>query len=316
MTTSIEEIQPRFAALFAGRDDALGFNEGRIERRGVTTADWLSHLRGETGIGMFPLRDDGTVRFAAIDLDEPNFELAQAFQMLLPGVTWLERSRSGNAHVWAFFAEPVEAWVARGLMRNATEALDRKDVEIFPKQSQLLPGMIGNYINLPYHGDSRTMLMRSDDEVDFTGPGYTLWGFVEDAHEALTMPESWRRRAQVLGLEPQERRESDGEFGEQPFLHDCAKHIIANKDTNPVRQGTRSAVLFHLAVQLLNWRDLDEDEAKTLVDEVNAAGDPPLPERELNRIFRNAASGRYTFTGCDDPLMADYVHPDCPFQNG
>ena len=149
----------KFMVLFSGLDRAHGLGVGRIEKTPPTPDLYKWHLNGGgSGLGIFPLRDDGTVLFAAIDLDEPDFELARTLQSLLPGVSWLERSRSGNAHVWVFFEAPVEAWVARGILSFALEAVGRNDVEVFPKQDRLMEGMVGNYINLPLHGEARPIL--------------------------------------------------------------------------------------------------------------------------------------------------------------
>src|SRR5690606_30666104 len=100
----------KFIELFTGRADAHGLGIGRIEKHpdhAIPVELYQLHLKGEgSGLGVFPLRADGTVLFAAIDLDEPDFKLAETLQSMLPGQTWIERSRSGNAHVWAFFTEP------------------------------------------------------------------------------------------------------------------------------------------------------------------------------------------------------------------
>lgn len=303
-----------FANLFAGRTDVLGHGHGEVTREQVLVGTYAPHLEGEgSGIGIFPLRDDGTVRFAAIDLDEPNFELARDFQMFLPGTTWIERSRSGNAHVWAFFSSACPAWVARGLMKNATESLGRKDVEIFPKQDTLAEGMVGNYINLPYHGDDRPM-MDFAERGEHGNYAIPLDDFISAAQVSRINPDAWQRRAEALGIVPPEKREvSDTEFGSQPFLHDCAAYIYKNREDNPIQPGGRAAVLFHVAVQFLNYDGFETEEVRGFIDEINDAMPAPLDKREVDRIFRNAASGRYRYTGCDDPLMLEYVHPECPF---
>lgn len=291
-----------FMRLFAGRQDAYGTGKGEVVRAPVKAALYEQHLRGDgKGLGIFPLLDDGTLHFAAIDLDEPDFDAARSMQELLPGVTWLERSRSGNAHVWAFFTEPCEAWVARGLMREATVAIDKPRVEVFPKQDRLMEGMVGNYINLPYFGEERPMVDAS-----------SLAEFVGRALVLRNDPESWRKRARFVGIEAPEHRISTSEFGEQAQLHPCAEHIIANRFDNPIRAGHRNVVYFNVAKQLLNWRDLDEDEAWDLLAELECASPDRIPESELRRLFENAKRGEWTSTGCDDPLMGPYILDDCP----
>jgi len=291
-----------FMKLFRGRTDAWGTGRGEVIRGTLAAHLFDDHLSGRgEGLGIFPLLDDAHVHFSVIDLDEPDFDAARSMQDLLPGVTWLERSRSGNAHVWAFFNEPCEAWIARGLMREATIAIDKPRVEVFPKQDRLMEGMVGNYINLPYFGQTRPMLDVENREA-----------FLSDALLTRNDPESWRKRARFIGLEAPEEREHTSEFGEQVQLHACAEHILANRFDNPIREGHRNSVYFNVAKQLLNWREIDEDEAWNLLTELEGASPDRIPERELRRLFTNAQRGEWTSTGCDDPLMSPYILPDCP----
>ena len=291
-----------FMALFEGRTDAWGTGRGEVKRGTVTPSLYEQHIAGVgEGLGVFPLLDDATVNFAVIDLDEPDFRAARDMQDLLPGVTWLEESRSGNAHVWAFFDSPCEAWVARGLMREATIAIDRPRVEVFPKQDRLLEGMVGNYINLPYFGNTRPML-----DAD------SCTEFVERANALRNDPESWRKRARFMGLAAPEERERTSQFGDQAQLHACAEHIIAHRFDNPIREGHRNTVYFNVAKQLLNWKELDENEAWDLLVELEGASPDRIPEKELRRLFNNASRGEWVSTGCDDPLMGPYILDDCP----
>lgn len=299
-----------FHKLFFGRQDAMGTGAGPVERHAVTQEHYRQHLHGDAkGIGIFPMLDSEAVHFAAIDLDEPNFELARTLQKLIPGESFIERSRSGNAHVWVFFAEPCPAWAVRAVLRGATEAIGRRDIEIFPKQDSLRPGMLGNYINLPYHGSARPVL-------DGEGQEMPVGLFVSNAVASRQDPKAWISRARVLGATPPAERIKGSEFGEAPVLHSCAEHIIANRETNPLRPGHRAVVLFNLARQLLNYREMTVDEARHWVHEVNRAGERPMTEQEVDRQFENALAGRYTSTGCDDPVMAPYVSSDCPIARG
>jgi hypothetical protein len=308
----------RFAALVAGRTDAWGLGSGGVVRKPLTVDHYQAHLAGaDPGLGVFPMLDDNTVRFAAIDLDEPNFDLARNMQRLVPGSSWVERSRSGNAHVWVFFDSPCPAWVARGILRNATEALGRSEVEVFPKQDRLREGMVGNYINLPYHGFTRPILARPLPESTHLLE-LPLTHFLHVAQQRRTDPASWERRARAMGLTPPQDR-PDAEWGTQPQIHECALYIAerAISGVAKINTGSRHQVLFRVACMYLNYRDWSSDEAYQALVDLNFAGvTPPLPYSELNALFQNAVNGRYTSTGCDDPLMATYVRPDCPIATG
>lgn len=299
----------RFMALFQGLDQAFGTGEGRWIKRPPTMADFVRHLLGQgPGIGIAPLRPDNMVLFAAIDLDEPDFDAAREMQEFLPGVSWLERSRSGNAHVWVFFCDPIEAWIPMGVMKEATLAADKPHVEIFPKNHDFSRVKLGNYINLPFHGEERPIVSSSID-ADAEPP--TLHQFIREAEELRNDPEKWRRTAQWLMISAPEERPNRTEFGTQRSLHICAEHILSG-DAGPITPGHRSVVYFSLAKMLTNWEQCDHDEAWELLQSVNEASAPDsIPDSELRRILSNAERGQFTSTGCDDPLFLPFAHPDC-----
>lgn len=318
MTPPTKEQIEQFAKLFAGRTDAYGTGAGMWIKKPVTTAHYEAHLRGfGKGLGIAPLRDDATINFAAIDLDEPDFAAALEMQEYLPGPSFIERSRSGNAHVWVFFSEPVEAWPVRGILKEATLAAGKASVEVFPKQDKLFPEFrtehrpeLGNYINLPFHGDDRPVL---DWKASGAPEVVSLEQFINWVPQrGMNDPRSWRERAKWLQLSPPEDRLHDrAEFGSQKNLHMCAEYIIANRDSNPVLEGHRNVVYFSLAKMLLNYSGFDEDEAWYFLKLTADASPDRVEEHELRRIFNNALVKQMTSTGCDDPLMAPYVHPDC-----
>lgn len=319
MTPAEQSNLVRFMRLFRGRQDAYGTGRGQWIKREPNSGVYAEHLAGRgPGLGIAPLLDDGTVWFAAIDLDEPNFEKGAEMASYLPGQTFMERSRSGNCHVWAFFKSPIEAWVVRGIMREATIAAGMPTVEVFPKQDKLMPGMVGNYINLPYHGSDRPML---------TWPGglsnelhsMSIVRFVEWAMASLNDPDEWRKRARWLMIDPPELRlDGRAEFGTGKELHMCAEWIIANRDENPIAEGHRNVVYFNLAKMLRHYEGFDDEDAFELLtmvrDSATQQGVDDVSDYELRRLFNNAAG--FTSTGCSDPLMGPYIHPDCPIAHG
>jgi hypothetical protein len=308
---SVYELQPRFAALFSGLETAFGTGAGRWVKRPPRPEDWVNHLNGHgAGIGIAPLRPDNTVLFAAIDLDEPDFEAAREMQSYIPGVSWIERSRSGNAHVWVFFSEPIEAWVPMGILKEATLAAGKPHVEVFPKNHDFAKVRLGNYINLPYHGSQRPILSNNPHR-NFEGE-YELEHFITSAEAHKNDPEDWRKKARYLLLNSPEQRESSAQFGEQRMLHVCAEHVISG-EAGPLTEGHRNAVFFMLAKCLTNWRDCDHDEALMILRGVNEdLCDPPESDAEIVRILSNVERGQYTSTGCDDPLVVGFAHPNCP----
>jgi hypothetical protein len=185
----------------------------------------------------------------------------------------------------------------------------------------------GNYINLPYYGPTRPIIFPCENEA----PGHSQCDFefceggwcrfddvgqwISEATESKNDPEEWRKRARWLKLEEPQVRVSDVEFGTRPNLHICADYIIegARSGERPITEGQRAAIYYMLSKNLRNWEAMSDDEALEILMEINATSPDPFPPSEIKRMFRNA-EGR-TSTGCDDPLIQPYAHPDCPIAN-
>ena len=131
----------------------FGFDPAeRTARRG--TKDFI--------VGIYPLLQDETCWFLAIDFDKESWKLdisalrdtSCRFNIPLA----VERSRSGSgAHVWIFFSESIPAILARKLGSFLlTETLDQRPEiglgsydRLFPNQDTLPGGGFGNLIALP-----------------------------------------------------------------------------------------------------------------------------------------------------------------------
>ncbi|CAN7362337.1 DEAD/DEAH box helicase family protein [Variovorax paradoxus] len=120
------------------------------------------HLAGEHTVGVYPLLEDDSCHFLAVDFDEAEWrDDAQAFmqscaELGVPAA--LEVSRSGQgAHAWVFFAARVPARDARRLgiaiishtcARTRQLRLTSYD-RLFPNQDTMPRGGLGNLIALP-----------------------------------------------------------------------------------------------------------------------------------------------------------------------
>ena len=121
-----------------------------------------SHLAGEHTVGVYPLLEDDSCYFLAVDFDEAEWrDDARAFmrscaELGVPAA--LEISRSGQgAHAWVFFAGRVSARDARRLgtaiishtcARTRQLQLTSYD-RLFPNQDTMPKGGFGNLIALP-----------------------------------------------------------------------------------------------------------------------------------------------------------------------
>lgn len=308
------EIWRPFINLFGGLEDsarigAHGTGAGRWVKRPLTAMDVMRHIEGDgPGIGVPPLRPDSTVRWAAIDLDEPDFDAAREMQKFIPGTSWIEESRSGNAHILVFFEEPIEAWIPMGVLKEVITAAGKQGVEVFPKNHDFNKVRLGNYLNLCYHGNTRRVM---DSPTSF----YSLEDWVGLASEQRNIAQNWKDRARWLLIEEPSQRKT-AHFGSASQLHRCAEYVIAHREERPITEGHRNAVYFMLAKCLTNWESCDHDEALSFMELVNDASPDRVPRSELKRILGNAERGEYTSTGCDDPLVQPFCDPACPISNG
>jgi superfamily II DNA or RNA helicase len=139
-------------------------------RRLVPLTDGVvyDHLTGRSTVGVYPLLEDDTCYFLAVDFDEAEWRGdAQAFahscdELGVPVA--LEISRSGEgAHAWIFFTDRVPARDARrlgtalishtcaGTRQLTLTSYDR----LFPNQDRLPKGGFGNLIALPLQKEPR-----------------------------------------------------------------------------------------------------------------------------------------------------------------
>lgn len=145
----------------------------------LSDAAIYAHLAGDHTIGVYPLLEDDSCYFLAIDFDEAEWsEDVRAFAESCTDLgvpVAIETSRSGNgAHAWIFFAERVSARDARRMgtaiishtcARTRQLKLTSYD-RLFPYQDTMPKGGFGNLIALPLQKkpreDGLTVFVDSD----------------------------------------------------------------------------------------------------------------------------------------------------------
>lgn len=175
------------------------------------------HLQGKQTIGVYPLLQDDTCRFLAVDFDKTTWqEDVAAFRETCSSLdipVAVERSRSGNgAHAWFFFTEPVMATVARVMgCFLITETMSRRHQlsmesydRLFPSQDTMPRGGFGNLIALPLQLEPRKL--ENSVFVDATFIPYAdQWAYLSSIkrlspREVQATADRAVRKGQVIGL--------------------------------------------------------------------------------------------------------------------
>ena len=134
----------------------------------VTDQVVIDHLQGRHVVGVYPLLEDETCWFLAVDFDGGSWrDDTAAFAATCKSVgvpVAIERSRSGNgAHAWFFFSAQIPAEVAwRMGCYLITESMNRRHElsmksydRLFPNQDTMPRGGFGNLIALPLQHEPR-----------------------------------------------------------------------------------------------------------------------------------------------------------------
>ncbi|MGH8864540.1 MAG: TOTE conflict system archaeo-eukaryotic primase domain-containing protein, partial [Burkholderiales bacterium] len=187
----------------------------------------IDHLQGRHVMGVYPLLDNETCWFLAVDFDKSSWrEDATAFVETCGSVgtpVAIERSRSGNgAHVWFFFSTPIAANVARRIgCYLITETMSRRHElsmgsydRLFPNQDTMPRGGFGNLIALPLQYEARQQgnSVFVDDQLN---PIADQWAFLASVQRiqpgaAEMIAREATRTGQVIGARLFEDLDDEG----------------------------------------------------------------------------------------------------------
>ena len=173
-----------FIKIFEGLDRAYGQfkkNDSRIsvkvegkpwvEHKSPKRSLWENHLKGiGVSLGIFPLTDEGTCKWGAIDIDVDNLDyeelLRKIRELKLPLIMF--RSKSGRAHVYLFMKNFTSAEEVRLVMRKFASKLGLADKldRIYPMQTELSEKETGSWLNLPYFNHEEGSRYAYKDDFD------------------------------------------------------------------------------------------------------------------------------------------------------
>ena len=291
-----EELATYFFDLYGGLDRAHGRykpsggvgDNGKVKGRAETVqADynvrlWLPHFEGTQGLGVIPIRDDGTCSWGAIDIDVYPLDLEKLEddikRLNLP--LMVVKTKSGGAHCTIYFAEPVSAKLVRQKLYEFSIALGYPGVEIFPKQHMLASKSdVGNWLNMPYFDLANT----------------TRYGIHN--HQPLAVRDFLDLAYKIRITEDQLRAievSLEGDFDDGP---PCLQ-MIAKAG---VPEGTRNNTVFAMGVYAK--LKFDDDWEEKLIEMNAKYVNPPLKAKETQLITRSLARKDYFYPCNKSPLI-------------
>lgn len=257
--------------------------KARTLKVAATREDYEKHLKGEKGLGINPLKKDNTVAFFVLDVDDYTLDKVSIELKLekfgLKHVTFL--SKSGGLHIYFFMKERSPADKLKKIASELKFLLGLpQSTEFFPKQTNLLEDDLGNWINLPYFGDSRkAIIVKKNTLVEV------------DLRHALDLISAKRTT-----LEEIQACFSDIPMCDAP---PCLQKLFL-ADAQGSLEHCRNKFLFNAGIY---YKKKDSAKFKALVSSLNSSLCNPINSKELEKtVIQSLSKKDYSYT-CEDSFM-------------
>jgi hypothetical protein len=330
MPDTMPDTLEKFASLFKGRTDAWGGVEGMSHKKPVTLENYMAHLAGQTSLGVYPLLDDGTCWFAAVDLDEKNWDKALLIRNELKAIGlnfYICQSKSKGYHIYGF-GEPFVASEIRYVLTCLLEKLDIT-AEIFPKQDKLDSTItLGNYINVPCFGNTRPFMDADKNAVPVI---FALTFIHRNTGDAVAQAKTqvpplpvtnWdpvklaEERAERIEKKKAEKAEPEKAKAKEPAKKKSQSPPCVERILKGVESGMRDEAAFALARHYLDQGDMP-DEVTAMLLIWDAKNKPPIGDMNLLQDKVRSAAKGYAF-GCNSitsGLLTGFCvgQPHCDF---
>jgi len=293
--------------LFAGYMEAYGIYEidestrrssdGKVKGQARTVRDtvtellWKQHLAGELPIGIITINEEDQCHWGCIDVDDYSVDhkkLCQLIKALKLPLT-VCRTKSGGAHCYVFFKEPVPAWLVQQKLTNWSAVLGHGGSEIFPKQTtvDLEADDLGSWVNMPYYDADNTMRYAYDSQGNAMDAELFLKKAIRLDHATFEHTEPKK-----LAKAPAK----DDDFHDGPVCFE----IITTQ--GKVSSGKRNNALVSIAVYCKKkWPD---DWAQHVHRMNTEYLQPPLPAGEVGDIIKHCSRKDYFYLCKQEPLLS------------
>jgi hypothetical protein len=275
-----------------GQRDARGkaLNKSFLIKKPFTDEIWLTHLADDDHtVGAIPIMDDSHVKWAALDIDVYNNQLNfnEVLKKTADTPFVVCRSKSGGAHLYVFFNEPVPAGLVIQKMESLRAGFGHADAEIFPKQYSIQGGTTdgvseyGNFINLPYNGPNSLKYCVRNDETDALSIT-EFFEYSESKRVSLEEFQAITNGASGHNIFPDGPPCLNTLFGEKVGELDMCNNALAN-----------AAVYFKKA---------NPEEWKEKLNELNQTLEDPLDDRRLEAIKKSYDGKDYKYQCGKEPI--------------
>lgn len=278
-------------------------------RRGPVTEEmWQDHLDGKLPVGIIPIREDSTCSWGSIDVDEYGDGDQDWGGSLLELVARIEkaklplvpcRSKSGGLHLFIFTKEPQPAGAFQAVLRDVAASLGLAGCEIFPKQSQVLTerGDVGNWMVMPYYGDTYGGKIREQVGVKRTGAEQTVEEFLKMAEGHLLTAGEFEA---VGKKRTSARRGANGRAPAEPFGDGpvCLQHLAVEG----VSAGGQNNTLLMMGIY---YKRADPAHWKARLEEANRKFlSPPGSSDGVQAVIRSLEKKDYEYTCKVEPMCS------------
>ena len=285
------ELAEQFFKLFEGNkraygvvdldDSSTGKKTGvyKIIKKPPEVQQWKDHLSGKQGLGIIPIMDDNACFWGAIDVDNYQVDHKNLVERLRKEkiIGWVARSKSGGAHIYFFFKEPLKASVVKKKLAEIASGLGQAEGEVFPKQSEILVerGDTGNALNMPYFKGS--MSTRSVYDLKTV---------------EILAPKDFVKKATQYKITKQQFADYKINASQDGYLPDgppCLQHLCSMG----FGEGSRNNALFNLGVYS---RMLDADNWEALIQKYNLEYlKPSLSHAEVGTVIKQLQRKDYFY---------------------
>jgi hypothetical protein len=274
-----------FQELFSGSDKTHGHwsqESGYETQPGpASEQDYQDHLTGTRGLGLVPVRPDGTCIFGALDIDVDTIDHQALYAKVSSRNLPLNvcRSKSGGAHLYVFFDRPYKATLVQQLLKRWAGSLGYPKCEIFPKQVKIDTKNLGNWINLPYFGGDSTTRYCVGAEGALS---------LQDFLEKVRFYDPNDKVVEIESID-------DDVVSKMP---PCL-NILTNKG---LPEGVRNQGMFNFAVF---YRKSSPNGWEEKIKEHNEKYcKPPLEAKELASLIKSVGKTKYQYTCKQEPICS------------